>query len=216
MIRINLLPQEYRRNERTSPKVFAATILGVIMVCSAFGWFGFVYLGELGNMEVEEAAVAEDLANKNKQASYHDALEAEKKEYEKRSNTIQSIAKSRVLWTKVLDDLLDVVNNDGDVDRHLAWFKSLNVRSGDGKKKGPTITMPGWVQGKDIKKVADFHEDFENNPFYPNVQAKSAPSGVVDIDSKRIPPESMSFGLTWTFKPPKDWIRDDESGEPKK
>lgn len=215
MIRINLLPQEYRRNERTSPKVFAATILGVILVCSAFGWFGFVYLGELGNMEVEEAAVSEDLANKNKQASYHDALATEKKEYEKRSGTIQSIAKSRVLWTKIVDQLVDVVNNDGDVDRHLAWFKTLNVASGDGKKKGPSVSMPGWVQGKDIKKVADFHEDFENNPFYTNVSIKSAPSGVVDINAKRIPPESMSFGLSWTFKPAQDWVRNDPSEQRK-
>ncbi len=34
MIRINLLPEEYRRSERTSPKIFAATLVGVIVVCS--------------------------------------------------------------------------------------------------------------------------------------------------------------------------------------
>lgn len=209
MIRINLLPQEHRRNERTSPRVFASTILGVIMVCSAFGWFGFVYLGELGNMEVEEAAVAEDLANKNKQATYHDALETEKKEFEKRTNTIQAIAKSRVIWTEVLDQLIDVVNNDGDSERHLAWFTALNVSAGDGKSKGPAVTMPGFVQGNLIKRVADFTDDFENAPFYPNVALKGAPSAVVDVNPKKIPPESMSFALNWTFKQAKDWVRKD-------
>ncbi len=41
MIRINLLPEEFRRSERTSPRVFAATLMSVIAVCSAAGWFGF-------------------------------------------------------------------------------------------------------------------------------------------------------------------------------
>ena len=57
MIRINLLPEEYRRSERTSPKIFAATLGGVILVCSVFGWFGFVYFGELGKLEAEHAAI---------------------------------------------------------------------------------------------------------------------------------------------------------------
>ena len=32
MIRINLLPESYRRAERTSPKVFAAALVGVLEV----------------------------------------------------------------------------------------------------------------------------------------------------------------------------------------
>ncbi len=205
MIRINLLPDEYRRAERTSPKVFAATLLGVIMVCSSFGWFGFVYLGELGNLEVEENAVREDLANKKKQASYHDGLVKEKGEFERRTNTIQKIAKSRIQWTEIVDQMIDVVNNDGDIDRHLAWFKSLTIKPGDGKKKGPSVTMPGWVQGGDIKKVADFHTDLDQSPFFAMVKTKSAPSGVVEVTRNRLPPEAMRFDLKWTFMGPKEW-----------
>ena len=214
MIRINLLPEEYWRTERTSPKVFAAMLLGVAMVCSSFGWFGFVYIGELGNMEIEEAGVAESLSSKKQRASYHDQLVKEKDEFEKRSNTIQSIGKSRIIWTEVLDQLIDVVNNDGDTDRHLAWFKSINVKPGD-EKMGPTITMPGWVQGGSLglKKVADFHEDLEHSPFFANVSTKSQPSGVVELNAKRIPPESTFFNLGWTFKQPKDWVRNGLLGE---
>ena len=205
MIRINLLPEEYRRAERTSPKIFAATLLGVILVCSSFGWFGFVYLGELGNLEVKSAAVAEDLANKQKQAGYFDALEKEKKEFEKRSKTITDISSSRVLWTSILDELVDVVNNDGDTERHLAWFKSLAVSPGDGKRTGPKITMPGAVQGDNLKRMADFHEDLEHAGFFANVATKSAPEGKVETTTKKIPKESVSFGLSWVFKPTKDW-----------
>ena len=64
MIRINLLPAEFRKSERTAPKLFAATLAAVILVCSAFGWCGFVYFGELGTLDVEEFAVAERRPNR--------------------------------------------------------------------------------------------------------------------------------------------------------
>ncbi|MEM7198794.1 MAG: hypothetical protein AAF628_00910 [Planctomycetota bacterium] len=211
MIKINLLPDQYRRAERTSPKLFAATLLGVVLVCSAFGWFGFVYFGELGKLEVEESATSEDLASKKKQATYYTELLKEKKEYEKRSTTIQSISKSRVLWTRIIDELIDVVNNDGDIERHLAWFKGVTVKPGD-KKRGPVLSAPGWVQGDSLKKVADFHEDLEGARFFEDVQAKSPPSGVVETNAKRIPPEALFFNMKWTFKPTKDWIKNQSAG----
>ena len=213
MIRINLLPEEYRRSERTSPKIFAATLLGVILVCSSFGWFGFVYLGELGNLDVEESAVSEELSSKNKQAAYHDALVKEKGEFERRSDTIQTIGGSRILWTEILDEMIDVVNNEGDTERHLAWFKSVSTRPGDGKKLGPTVTMPGWVQGDSLKKVADFHEDFEHSRFAGDISTKSAPSGVVETDGKRIPPEALFFNLKWSFLPSKKWAKNSNNSK---
>ena len=73
MIRINLLPEEYRRSERTSPKIFAATLVGVIVVCSGFGWFGYIYFGELGKLEAEHAAVAEQLGRVTETATYYDS-----------------------------------------------------------------------------------------------------------------------------------------------
>ena len=53
MIRINLLPESYRRAERTSPKVFAAALVGVILVCSSIGWFGMTYFGDLDRVMIK-------------------------------------------------------------------------------------------------------------------------------------------------------------------
>jgi len=216
MIRINLLPEEFRRTERASPKLFAATIAGVILVCSAFGWFGLVYFGELGNLEVEQAAVAEDLVGKKKHAAYCDDLIKEKSEYANRSNTIQSIRRSRVAWTAILDELIDVVNNNGDTERHLAWFRGVTVRPGPGKDAGPLVMMPGLVQGDSLKgdslqKVANFHEDVEAAHFFNEVRTKSPPSGVLEVDNKRLPPEAMFFDFKLAFKPPQEWERNNVS-----
>jgi Tfp pilus assembly protein PilN len=205
MIRINLLPEEYRRSERTSPKIFGAILLAVILVCSTFGWFGYVYFGELGTLQGERAEAEERLAARQERVRYHDALQSEKSDYQQRAKMITEISQSRVLWTEVLDQMIDTVNNDGDTERHMAWFKSMSVTDGKGKE-GPKVQMPGWVQGDDIKRLADFHDDLEQTPFFRNVQSKSLPSGDVNIDPKKKPAESLFFSLKWSFHPVEKWV----------
>lgn len=204
MIRINLLPEEFRRAERSSPKVFAAMLVSVMVVCCAFGWFGYIYFGELGRLEVEHIEVSERLTNLNKQVAYHDALSKERADFQQRAKTIETISKSRVLWTKVLDEMIHVVHNDGDTERHRAWFRSMTVDDGRGKN-GPTVSMPGWVQGSELRHVADFHDDIEQASFYKNTKEKSLPSGDINEDPTRTPKESLFFNLKWTFKPPQNW-----------
>lgn len=205
MIRINLLPQEYRRNSRTSPKVFAAILAAVMVVCGMFGWFGYIYFGDLGVLEVARAEAEELLAARKKRVSYHDSLVAEKSDYTERANTIEKIAKSRVLWTEVLDQMIDTVNNDGDIDRHMAWFRGMTVKDGDGDKAGPEVSMPGWVQGNDIRRLADFHDDLEQTPFFRWVKKKTLPSGDVQVDNKKKPAEALFFQLKWDFLPRSKW-----------
>ena len=131
-------------------------------------------------------------------------LVQEKSDYEERASTIAEIAQSRVLWTEVLDQMIDTVNNDGDIDRHMAWFRSMNVKDASGKE-GPKVVMPGFVQGDDIRRLADFHEDLEQSPFFKWVAKKSLPSGDVNISKKKKPAESLFFQLQWDFKPTQEW-----------
>ena len=207
MIRINLLPEDFRRSERTSLKLFAATLAAVVLVCSGFGWFGLVWFGELTQLEEEKTAIGETLSQKKERAAYADSLEAEKKDYEARSETIQNICRSRMQWTEVLDQVIDVVNNDGNTERHMAWFRSMASRESGDSKFGPTVQLPGYVQGREMRKVADFHDDFEHTPFFVDVADKSAPAGTVELDQRRNPPEAMAFDLRFTFKTPKEWVK---------
>jgi Tfp pilus assembly protein PilN len=212
MIRINLLPEDYRRAERTSPKVFAAVLLSVIVVCCSFGWLGYMYFGELGRLNLEFKEVDERFTNLQKQVAYHNALANERKDFEQREKTIQDISQSRVLWTKVLDQLIDTVNNDGNIDRHMAWFDRIVVQEGRGKGAGPTVEMPGFVQGEEFKRLGDFHDDLERAPFFTNVVEKDAPSGVVKIDEEKTPKEALQTTVKWTFLPPAKWIAPTDIG----
>jgi Tfp pilus assembly protein PilN len=211
MIRINLLPDELRRSEGTSTKVFAAMLIAVVLVCSAFGWFGIVYFGNLGELEAQHRQLDDELASLRDRCTYHDALVNEKGEYEKRSRTIQDIGQSRMSWTEVLDQLIDVVNNDGNTERHMAWYKGIAVTKGEANR-GPTVLLPGYVQGKMIKKIADLHDDIEATRLAQDLIEVSPPQGSQEIDPKRNPPEAYFFNMKWVFKQPKEWVRNLKAG----
>ena len=216
MIRINLLPEEFRRADRTSPKVFAASLGALILVCCAGGWFGLCYFGELGELEIRHRNLGETLTAKNEMAKYSDALVSDKQAYEMREATIRLIGSSRMLWTEFMDQLIDVVNNEGNTQRHLAWFQSIQVAEGS-DRQGPIITLPGQVQGGQVKKVADFHDDIESSAFAKDLLSKSPPAGERKLSPKRNPPESYAFNLQLTMKPPQEWTKNkSEAAKPAK
>lgn len=198
MIRINLLPHEFRRGHRISVKLLAASVGAAVVACAAIGWFGLVYFGDLGEVEARHRQVAQELQEKSVKATYYEKLEANRKDYTSRVQTIQEIAKSRRLWSKFLDELIDVVNNDGDTERHLGWFEGITV-TGD-PKRGVTVTMPAYVQGT-LDRVANLHDDIEAAPFWPDIKTKSIPTGKAETDKNRDPPEAIKFSLKLDFWP---------------
>jgi Tfp pilus assembly protein PilN len=199
MIRINLLPAEQRRGNRLPPKVLAAAFGGALAVSGAIGWFGLVYFGDLGKAESALAAVDVKLAERQKHVTYHDQLEANKKESALRVQTIHDIAKSRRVWSKFLDEVVDVVNNNGDTERHVAWFNSIQIKNDP--VKGATISMPSSVQDADRSRLANFHEDLEASPFAKDLLSKSDPSYKVEEDKQRTPSTSMQFNLQLQLQP---------------
>ncbi len=213
MIRINLLPESYRRAERTSPKVFAAALVGVILVCSSIGWFGMTYFGDLDRVMIKHQGVSETLAAVKKRAAVHDSLVTEERDFSKRAETIQNIAKGRRVWTQFMDELITTVTNDGNYDRHVAWFGSIQVRGARDSSKGPSVVLPGAVQGSDIRKIANLHDDMEATEFFRDISESSPPSGSKKITAGLFPRESFSFGWKWQFHPPAAWVKNKIAGE---
>ncbi len=198
MIRINLLPADLRRGNHLPAKVLGAAFGAALATSAAIGWFGLVYFGDLGAAEASLREEEAKLAERQKRVSYHDQLDANKKDYAARVQTIQDIGKSRRVWSRFLDELIDVVNNNGDTDRHLAWFDGIVVKNDP--KKGALVTMPCSVQGKEQERIANFHDDLEGSPFGKEV-TKSMPGWKLDEDKARIPAESLQFKLDLQFEP---------------
>ena len=102
--------------------------------------------------------------------------------------------------------MLDVINNEGNTERHMGWFRSIEVKSGRGGA-GPSVLMPGALQGDEMRRVGNLHEDVENGPFFGDIRGKVNPSGQVGRDAGREPPEKVTFVLSMTFKPPAQWVK---------
>ncbi|MFK7741930.1 MAG: hypothetical protein AB8H80_16555 [Planctomycetota bacterium] len=201
MIRINLLPADLRRGNRLPPRVLAAAFGAALLVSAAVGWFGLVYFGDLADKEQELQRVSVEFTGLKPKVTYHDALVANRKEYELRVQTIQQIGKSRRLWSQFVNELIDVVNNNGVTERHLAWFDSINVKSDPAK--GARVVVPANVQGADKSLLANFHEDIEAAPFADELKKKSDPTWKLEIDEERMPPAFLKFPMQMTFQPPK-------------
>jgi hypothetical protein len=199
VIRINLLPADLRRGNRVPTIVLAAAFVAALAVSGTVGWFGLVYFGDLGNAEEQLVEVEAKLAEKSKKAAYHDQLDANKKDYALRVQTIQDISKSRRVWSRFLDELIDLANNNGDTDRHLAWFDGVTMKNDP--KKGALVQMPASVQDSDKSRLANFHDDIEAAPFAKDLSSKSDPVYKIDKDKVRVPESSMAFRLELQFKP---------------
>ena len=59
MIKVNLLPPEYRKVERTPVLRFVTIVCGVILSASAIGAFLFVHFGSLVEMQLERQQLEE-------------------------------------------------------------------------------------------------------------------------------------------------------------
>ena len=216
MIRINLLPESYRRAERTSPKVFAAALSGVILVCSSLGWFGMVYFGDLEKAIKEHGDKTAHLALVEDRAKLFDDLSAEQKDFSRRADTIRDIAKGRMLWTKIMDELITVVTNEGNLDRHVAWFGNLQVRGSRDGRKGPSVVLPGAIQGNDMSKVSNIIDDVMAAQFFRDVGAEIQPDGRQKVEPLLFPAESYGFQWKLQFVPHAQWVKNVAAPTPPK
>ena len=205
MIQINLLPEGYRRRERLSFKVWGAILAAVILVSCSVGYFGHVYLSEFKKIEGDRIEREERLTLLKEFAKYDDQLVASAKEYVQREGTIQGIANSRALWTRLLDKFIDVVNNDGNTERHNVWFRNLAVGGGTAAR-GPTWGLAAFSQSASFTKQANFLDDVKDHTaFFGDFAEINAPGGRVVESDNRTPKEAVAFKLTMQMHPPKAW-----------
>ena len=207
MIRINLLPEEYRRKERSSWKVLGLTVFGALLVSCSLGYFAYAWFGVLAKVQHQRQVVEETLATKLQRAKYSDNLEKEKKNFMAREKTIKNIRTKRVLWTRKLDQFVDVINNDGNANnRHLCWFHGMEVKPMKYKRKKKAIRMKlkGHSAGKDIGKVSNLIDDITAHSFFEGFIHISEPGGSQeDIQENLEPKESVAFPLEMYLLPGK-------------
>lgn len=217
MIRINLLPEEYRKKARTPVKLLLGIAAAVLVNGGLATWWGWALFGEQAQVDSEKASLQTEMDGLTPQVNHYHGLEAEKKQYQTREQTLSSITNSRVSWTRKMDELIDVVNRGGDGQRHLVWFDDLNVAQGvESKGRGGSGMKANAHSGSEkYAQIANFLEDLETSPFISDFLPPAAPEGSqAMVDESLVPSVAWSFPLNVTLKPADERMPKNAAGKP--
>ena len=198
MITVNLIPKEILRKERTPVGQFAAILLCVLAVVGSFAAYLYVEFGRRAEVESELGKVKAELELVRPHQEYADRLLKEKREYARRTETIQGIGAARVLWSKKLDEFWSVIQNDGDTESHLVWLTGLQAKSPEKKSKkrkvAGSVKISGFSASDKSKRLSNFHHDLVRSPFFKDFFDINDPEGaVVSFKDDKEPDAAWNF-----------------------
>lgn len=206
MIHINLLPNDMRKSEGLPLRRIGALALGAGVASASLMLLLTVHFGLMQTARGHHSQAEQRLAGLNPDVKYADALSKEKAEYKRRSETIQTISDSRVLWTKKVDELFDVIDFGEKADRHFVWLNDLKVsapRSAGGNRKqqtGGELEIRGFSATEDLQKYSDFHEDLKKSSFFEDFNDINDPAGkVMSFQEDVRPQKAWDFNLKMTL-----------------
>ena len=216
MIRINLLPEEFQKTARTPIKMMAAVAAAVALNSTLVAWWCWMAFGVASEIKTERNVMQLEFDGLVPQVNYHDALQAEIAFHSSRERTLAEITKNRVLWTKVLDELIDIVHSGGEGIRHYIWLDDLSAKVEGAQQRrrgrGNLATSFGNMKAKGHSgsaawnQVANFLADIEDprlSSFMAVFYKPGSPEGSLnDTDSTLIPPVNWAFPLTLEFRSP--------------
>jgi cell division protein FtsB len=125
MIRVNLLPPEYRAAAGTPVGRFVAIIAGVVAVVGAGCWYAYTHFVQLQKVREVKALREEEASNKERQKDRSLLLQREIDEYQQRRRAIQAINRNRILWSRKLDQFFDIVASREAP--YNAWLEELEI-----------------------------------------------------------------------------------------
>lgn len=208
MILINLLPDEYRQQQRTPVKLLVAVAVAVAINGSLAAWWAWTAFGEAAEVSSELAVLSDTMDSLRPQIDYHRSLETEHKQYQARETTLSTITGGRVSWTRKVDQLVDVIHKGGEGDtKYLVWLDDLSVSVSADVRRGSygNLKASGHSGSGNFAQVANFLEDIERSPFSHGFNEPSPPEGSQSsVDKDLIPAEVWSFPLELTLLAPEE------------
>ncbi len=141
IIRVNLLPPEKRRRERTPLSRFVALVVGTAVNAAIVAFMVKLGVDTSGTAHTIEAT---DTTIKNLTISVlpeYEKVKKEKDKIEARKTAIDSLKKERtIVWSKVLDNVWDVVNAN-----QWVWFTGLQAGEGAPREARTNIPLDLYV-----------------------------------------------------------------------
>src|SRR5437667_2698466 len=125
MIRVNLIPPEYRAATGTPVGRFVAIVAGVLAVVTAGCAYAYTHFVQLQKALEVKALREGEADNKEHQKERSLALQREIDGYQQRRRAIQAINRNRMLWSRKLDQFFDIVANRESP--YNAWLDELDI-----------------------------------------------------------------------------------------
>jgi hypothetical protein len=213
MIQVNLLPPEYRKSEGTPLPRFLAIVGGVVLCTGAIGLFLYVHFGTLMKYTSIREQKEDTYYKQKVLADRSLALQREFNEYQKRQKTIEAVSNQRILLSKKIDEICDIIHNNGDRKKHFIWLTHLSASVGGnssrrkkGSKSGGEMKFKGFSATADFSRLADFREQIEqsaeNDGFFADFASIDYPAWTItEFDDGLEPNEAGTFNHTLVLKP---------------
>lgn len=202
MIKVNLLPLEYRKAEATPLKQFFATVGAVVLAAMAATIWAWVFFAKLEPAREEVKVLENEIAGQKGGLEYTKKLETRVKDLQSQYRKIDEVAKSRVVWSRKIDEIWELVVNPKAANRYEVWLKSLSCKVAPTKNSGGSLEFAGTSAGSQVYRLADFHEDVATSPFYADFQSMTAPYGLREplTGEDRDPKEGWTFNFSLALK----------------
>ena len=212
MIRINLLPDEYRRRNRTSFKLVLAVAAMATFNATLLAWLSWLHFGVAGEVRSESSVLQTELDGLTPQVNHNKALDAERKRHSARESVLAEITKSRISWTRKVDELITVIHAGGgpEQQRHHVWLDDLIVQqTPDPRSKSAGSVRASGHNGSDrFDQIANFLDDLEHSPFIEDFLPPAPPEGSQTlVDKELVPPVVWAFPLSLSLKTPEERIQ---------
>jgi cell division protein FtsB len=230
MIQINLLPPEYRAKTGTPVARFVAIVSGVVVLACASGAYAYTHFIEFAKVRELRQTREEEALGQERRKKHSLDLQAEIDLYEKRRMAIQTINRSRTLWSRKLDQFFDIVTNQGTDETYKVWIEKLEVppqlvagakRAVMGKKGQPLdggqFKFSGFMameaESDWLPHISSFHKALTGDPestgratdFFADFMRVNNPNGKIVANTGKgseelLPPVVGSFDYEMTLQ----------------
>ncbi|RKY15975.1 MAG: hypothetical protein DRP63_06210 [Planctomycetota bacterium] len=205
MIRINLLPPEYRKVERTPIGFFVAFLIAVVLAFLGILYTLFMHI-QLKNSEEKVQQKREMVENLKKQVQDLDELRKQVREFSRRQRIIMTIRAMRIYWSRKLSLL-------GNMTPPNIWLTKADMKQEDPvekkeelarKRNGGTLEVTGFCRGTEYKPVADYRELLKRNRLFFYDFFRVSPPGFDRVKLQNVDPvdrDAIKFTMTLELKP---------------
>lgn len=206
MIRVNLLPQEYRKAEATPLKQFFATAGAAVVAALAIVAWVTVRFGVLESKRQDLENVKGTVKSQEEQVKAAKDLAAWLGEYKNQYDKIDKVTESRLVWSRKMDEFWEIVVSPKVPGRYEVWLKTLGCKVQNTQKVGGDIQFAGVSAGPQMFKMSDFHEDLKTSDMYKEFADITYPYGTREPlpGQNREPTEGWTFNFTMLIKPFKE------------